>query len=519
MEEVRRSDAYIPEEPQDTVDELIWADTKRVERDRNDLFRFLVGRTDESYDDEPDRINPFKSPFKTGNRTRVKAVVTSLFTALALFASLLTVSELTHNSAEALIADGSCPGGGVIEPGETVYGIARNYGVNAERIIELNNLTDPDRIIAGQCLDLGLQSACNGHIVVKRETLTKISNRYGLTISEIVDLNGIPDPDQIKTGQCLLLADTGTATVAPQPVEVVIAPEPETVADPEVREVVDEIIEEMEATETIVEDVVEDVVAEIIADLPENLTLEEVVEISAEVQADVEEEIDQDVVDEVIEEVHEETPETLDEVQIMAVPTEVEESIEEAIVERVNEELEASLAKALKKQHEINEALAYIDALAVPDIGPVSIEQAREWKRTGGGPQMEMTDVARLLRWGGFCTYGVEELALALATVGGESNFKPYAVGDLDIQYQGDISIGFGQIYWSPGNGYTSDHRRPEHNIDPRNNVQTMFGMYQWRMDRFGWDNRFDDWYGHGPGVAKHMTAARQAVADIGGCE
>jgi hypothetical protein len=131
---------------------------------------------------------------------------------------------------------------------------------------------------------------------------------------------------------------------------------------------------------------------------------------------------------------------------------------------------------------------------------------------------MEVTEVARLLRWAGFCTYGVEDLVLATATVGGESAFMPYRIGDVDVQYVGDFSVGLGQIYWSPGNGFTSDNRRPELNIDPRNNVKTMFGMYEWRMGRFGYEHRFDDWYGHEPGVERFGAVARQAVADIGGC-
>jgi len=106
-----------------------------------------------------------------------------------------------------------------------------------------------------------------------------------------------------------------------------------------------------------------------------------------------------------------------------------------------------------------------------------------------------------------------------VSTVGGESAFRPYVLGDVNIQYQGDVSVGLGQIYWSPGNDFTSDNRNPERNINPRENVQTMFGMYEWRIAHDDWKDRFDDWYGHDNGVRQHGNAARQAVSNIGGCE
>jgi hypothetical protein len=344
-----------------------------------------------------------------------------------------------------------------------------------------------------------------------------LATRYNTTVNELTLLNNIDNPDKIEAGTCLLLADTATAVALPNPTDTPVAQAPEELLDVETRAVVDDIIADLEMTEALVDDIIEEVVEEVV--VPEAMSLEEVVELAEDIEGQVEVEVGQ-INDAVHQEVEAEFAEAdvPDDVDVDVVQDEISVLVEEEINERIKAALEAELTAALEEQHEIDQALAYIDAINVPDPGPVTMDQAWEWYRNGGGPVMEITDVARLLRWAGFCTHGVEELVLATATVGGESGFKPYVLGDVNVQYEGDESVGFGQIYWSPGNGFTSNNRRPELNINPRDNVQTMYGMYSWRMDRFGWENRFDDWYGHGPGVARHGNAARQAVADIGGC-
>lgn len=47
----------------------------------------------------------------------------------------------------------------VVQPGETLRGIARQYGVTAEELISLNQLADPNRIVVGQRLKIREGSA------------------------------------------------------------------------------------------------------------------------------------------------------------------------------------------------------------------------------------------------------------------------------------------------------------------------------------------------------------------------
>jgi len=45
------------------------------------------------------------------------------------------------------------------------------------------------------------------HVVQKGETLAMIAKEYGITVAAIVDVNGIPNPNEIKVGQILIIPE------------------------------------------------------------------------------------------------------------------------------------------------------------------------------------------------------------------------------------------------------------------------------------------------------------------------
>lgn len=53
------------------------------------------------------------------------------------------------------------------------------------------------------------------HTVVAGETLTRIANRYGVTVADLVAWNAIEDPDLIYVGQVLVVSAPGAATPTP----------------------------------------------------------------------------------------------------------------------------------------------------------------------------------------------------------------------------------------------------------------------------------------------------------------
>jgi LysM repeat protein len=118
----------------------------------------------------------------------------------------------------------------VVRPGDTLTAISRRHGVSVETIVDLNGLSNPNRIYVGQRLRLepaagatadaaaaAPATADRTHVVRSGEHLTGIARRYGVTIDAIVAANRIADPSRIYAGQRLTLPGDEAAQVAPAP--------------------------------------------------------------------------------------------------------------------------------------------------------------------------------------------------------------------------------------------------------------------------------------------------------------
>lgn len=108
-----------------------------------------------------------------------------------------------------------------VQPGETLSEIAAQYAVTSEAILALNDLDDPNAIVAGQQLRIPAQftePAPDGmHRVQLGETLTSIAARYDLAIGQLMNMNGMQNPDELTAGQLLIISTkiTATPTTAP----------------------------------------------------------------------------------------------------------------------------------------------------------------------------------------------------------------------------------------------------------------------------------------------------------------
>jgi LysM repeat protein len=114
----------------------------------------------------------------------------------------------------------------IVQPGDTLYSLARRYGTTVAAIMEANGLSNPDFIWVGQRLiiPLGvLPSPTPGcevtHVVQRGETLYAIARRYSTTVAAIMEANGLSDPDFIWVGQRLTIpvCSTSTPTASPTP--------------------------------------------------------------------------------------------------------------------------------------------------------------------------------------------------------------------------------------------------------------------------------------------------------------
>jgi murein DD-endopeptidase MepM/ murein hydrolase activator NlpD len=103
--------------------------------------------------------------------------------------------------------------------GDTLGGIARQFGVAVQDLVAANGLRDPDHIREGQVLNVPIRvagqliaaatpapAASPGVVRVGRgETLSGIAGRHGTTVAAIASANGITDVDHIREGTVLRL--------------------------------------------------------------------------------------------------------------------------------------------------------------------------------------------------------------------------------------------------------------------------------------------------------------------------
>ena len=98
-----------------------------------------------------------------------------------------------------------------VQPGDTVYSIARQYDVPVRGLIHLNNLQPPYTVEPGNVLRLPPSSAV--HTVAAGDTLYGISRRYGVDMARLARENELDPRKPIIPGQKLIIPEA-MATVA-----------------------------------------------------------------------------------------------------------------------------------------------------------------------------------------------------------------------------------------------------------------------------------------------------------------
>jgi LysM repeat protein len=120
-----------------------------------------------------------------------------------------------------------------IARGENLAGIARQYGITVDQLLQINNITNPNLIYAGQQLAVftapdsaAPQAAASDpatqpeapppapsgttHVVQPGEHLAQIARQYGVNWVAIAQANGISNADTIYAGQTLTIPALGS---------------------------------------------------------------------------------------------------------------------------------------------------------------------------------------------------------------------------------------------------------------------------------------------------------------------
>lgn len=106
-----------------------------------------------------------------------------------------------------------------VKRGDTLSSIAQRYGVSVNQIAKINDIANVNLIYPGEKIRITSlsntnssqnqnisQPTTNTRYTVKRgDTLSGIALRYGTTVQNLVNLNGIKNPDLIYVGQILII--------------------------------------------------------------------------------------------------------------------------------------------------------------------------------------------------------------------------------------------------------------------------------------------------------------------------
>ena len=101
----------------------------------------------------------------------------------------------------------------VVKKGDTLSSISKKYSIKKESIIKVNKLLDENYIFIGQNLKIvenlipGNNNNTYYHEIKKGENLTEIANKYNLSLSKLVEINGIENQNILKVGTKLKLKE------------------------------------------------------------------------------------------------------------------------------------------------------------------------------------------------------------------------------------------------------------------------------------------------------------------------
>jgi len=122
----------------------------------------------------------------------------------------------------------------VVQAGDTLLAIAARFGVTVEALMAANGLDDANYIVVGQELVIpapveegdtpppaAAQPDTQVYVVKPGDTLGQIATHFGVTVEELMQLNGLTNPDYLAVGQELLIPTESLPETFPTPFEAI----------------------------------------------------------------------------------------------------------------------------------------------------------------------------------------------------------------------------------------------------------------------------------------------------------
>lgn len=101
-----------------------------------------------------------------------------------------------------------------VQSGDTLSGIAQKFGTTVANLSNLNGITNPNKIFVGQLLYVTGTAKTKTYTVKSGDTLSGIAALYGTTTKALQNLNGVTNPNLIYAGQKLIVNGTPKKSTA-----------------------------------------------------------------------------------------------------------------------------------------------------------------------------------------------------------------------------------------------------------------------------------------------------------------
>lgn len=100
-----------------------------------------------------------------------------------------------------------------VKRNDSLWNLAQKYGVPLQHIAEVNAIEESDPLVVGQALIIPSPTGNKTHTVARGESLWSIARQYGLSLTELAAANQLTNPAMIQPGQTLFIPAPKLTTI------------------------------------------------------------------------------------------------------------------------------------------------------------------------------------------------------------------------------------------------------------------------------------------------------------------